>query len=239
MGKTDTGRRLYLAQFQNDPRVFQIAYGLKRLGKIDMIRQFFHPNVQEIVLYGNQPFYITVGSLVGGALDAAYDWYLSCARYQDNDKRDTSSTYCNVHGPGWQNKRWFFTPVNRVYPDGTFFINMAIDETKTDGVDQTGWSLAAKRLTQFDARSATTSRILIQGGAVTSNTWILNPVNGGDSFMIQLARDDPNSDGVSQTGWFLDVGEARQNAENPDDISNYAILQAQRSAHMWNIRLGA
>jgi hypothetical protein len=237
--KSDTGRRLLMSQYANDPRVFQVAYGLRRAGKIDMIRQFFHPSVQDLVLYGNQPFYVQVGPLVDGTLDSAYDWFMSCARYQDDDKRDASSTYCHTHVPGWQNKRFFFTPVNRVYPDGTFFINMAADETQTDGVNQAGWSLNAKRLTQFDARDAVSTRVSIQAGAVTSNTWILTPVNSGDSFTIQLARDDPNSDGIVQNGWYLDIGESRSNAMNPDDISNYLIIQAGKPVHTWNIRLGA
>jgi hypothetical protein len=240
ISKTDTARRLNVRDLENDPRIFQLAYGLKRQSRYDLIRQFLHPNIQDIVLYGSQPFYITVGTNDEGGIDATYDWFLSADRYADNDRRDTTSTYVMVHAPGYQNKRWLLTPVDVVYPSGSFFIQMYADETLADTVDQTNWYLTAARVVGFDISGAAASHLIIQQGSVDSNAWVLTPQLGGDCFAIQLAQDGTVNDGNDMTGWFVSRGESKTNVNSdPDNISLYAVIQAAIPSHLWNIKMAS
>jgi len=236
--KSDLSRRIYVASLSNDNRVFQLAYGLKRRKMYDEIRQYIHPNVQQLVLYGTSSFYIMVGKTYRDSLmDDFYDYFLSSLRYEDQDRRDDKSTYVNVHTAGWQNKRWKLTPKSTVYGGISFIVSLATDEnTKYDHVNQKGWQLTAQRLLQFDMRSDQSSNIFSRKAGEDSNTWLLYPINGGDSFLFALSRDDNKFDHVDQTGWFMDIGDERTTGQNPDDFSNYVIISEFEPMYSWNIR---
>jgi hypothetical protein len=104
---------------------------------------------------------------------------------------------------------------------------LAADELKYDGVDQTGWVLAAGRMTSFDKVSTAFSHAFIQAPPVSSNVWVLKPVDRGDSFVISLAFDANQYDGISQTDWNLDfnpnpMADARPMDSNTYELSTYA-----------------
>jgi hypothetical protein len=192
-----------------------------------------------VCLYGDQPFYIMVSTNDQGGIDATYDWALSADRNSDPDRRAPTSTYVNVHAPGWQNKRWKLTPVNYIYPSGSFYIQVFADETKVDGVDQKDFYLTAARIVGFDKRNAASTHLIIQKDATHSHTWVLTPQLGGDCFAIQLAQDGTINDSNDMTGWFMSRGESRTKANSPDDVSLYAVLQHNVPTHLWSIKLAS
>jgi hypothetical protein len=236
--RSDPGRRAYIASLASDDRLFQIAYGLKRRGLYDLIRQYFHPSIQNIVLYGANSYYIMISkTFPGGARDALADWSLTSLRYQDLDRRDGASTYVNLHSPGWVNKQWKFVPTLSSYGGLAFFIVFAKEEyIGYDGVNQNGWSLSAVRRLNSDKRDGTSTFLNAHAAPIQSNTFILTPVLGGDSFLISLARDDLRLDGVDQTGWFMDVADVRKNPTDAEDTGFYVKVASGIPKYFWAIR---
>jgi len=158
--------------------------------------------------------------------------YLSSHRYYDFDKRDSStSTYVHFHTSGFAGKRWKFTAVQSSVAGTAFFISMAADELKYDGIDQTGWLLAAQRFTAFDKVSSEFSHAFISKPPISSNVWVLTPVDRGDSFLISLAFDENQLDGINQSGWYLGHNinninnDRRPNDAATGDDSYYAVYQ--------------
>jgi len=119
------------------------------------------------------------------------------------------------------------TPVASSYAGTAFFISLAADELKYDGIDQTGWLLAAQRYSLFDKVDPNFSHGFISVPPISSNVWVLTPVDRGDSFVISLAFDENQLDGISQTRWFLDYNplnvltDRRPNDVNTHDDSYY------------------
>jgi hypothetical protein len=236
--RSDSARRQYIASLAADDRLFQVAYGCKRRGLYDLIRQYFHPSVAQIVLYGSNSFYIQVGrTFPGGQRDAISDWHLSSLRYQDFDRRDGASTYVNAHVPMWINKQWKLIPTISSYGGMAFYITFANEQyIGYDGVNQKGWSLSAVRRLTSDKRDATSTFVSLHAAPIQSNTWTLTPVLGGDSYIISLARDDLRLDGVDQTSWCLDVADVRKNPTDAEDQGLYIKVAQGPPSHSWVIR---
>jgi hypothetical protein len=236
--RSDTGRRAYIASLAADDRLFQVAIGLKRRGAFDLIRQYFHPSVQQLVLYSANSFYIQVGgTFPAGTKDSTSNWFLSSLRYQDLDRRDTTSTYINAHVHGWINKEWQFVPTLSSYGGMAFYIVFAKEEyIGYDGVNQQGWSLSAVRRLNTDKRDATSTFVSLHAAPIQSNTWTLTPVLGGDSYLISLARDDLRLDGVDQTGWYLDLADVRKNPVDAEDLGFYMQVTQNQPSHSFVIR---
>jgi len=217
LAKGDGDRRISINQiFTTNPvQIFQLGYGLKRLQLYDIIRAYLPPAVVDIILYGSYSFFLRTGPLcsvqngafstAGAQADALTGMYLTAHRYYDGDKRDSiSSTYVHWHTSGFGAKRWLLTPVASSFAGTAFFISLAADELKYDGIDQTGWLLAAQRYTMFDKVDPNFSHGFISKPPISSNVWVLTPVDNGDSFVISLAFDENQLDGISQTNWFVD-----------------------------------
>lgn len=243
--KSDTDRRLLVDfTFKTNPtQIFQLCYGLKRQKLYDLIRAYFHPNIANIVLYGSYSFFIQYNRQVGfngkepstvpGApIASTYGYYLSSHRYFDQDKRSEKSTYVNIHSFGWGAKRWRLTPVASTYSGTAFYISLVTDEHKYDGADQTGWFLTLQRLVAFDKFNTDNSHLLLMAPPCQSNVWTLTPVDRGDSFIITLAFDDNQYDGVSQSGWSLDyipnMDSERRAADVPDYDDSYYVVAANK-----------
>jgi len=239
LARGDGDRRIMIDQIfkQNAVQIFQLAYGLKRLKLYDIIRAYMPPSIVDIVLYGSYSFFLRTGAPAGilngefvtGAPDTLSNLFLSAHRYYDGDKRDTyTSTYVHWHTAGFGAKRWILTPVASSFSGTAFFISLAADELKYDGIDQSGWLLAAQRFTSFDKVDNTFSHAFISQPPIASNVWVLTPVDRGDSFVISLAFDQNQLDGISQTGWYLDFNTAniladrRPNTATTFDDSYYA-----------------
>jgi hypothetical protein len=234
--KSDNARRQYVSSLADNERIFQLAFGLKRIGQFDLIRQYFHPNIQMLVLYSANQFYVTVGrQFPSGLLDNLYGFFLTSLRYQDVDIRDSTSTYLTAHAPGWVNKRWKFIPTVSTYGGMTFFMTFTGEEFDGyDNVDQSGWSVAAVRRVEGDKRSSTSTYLNVQQGPGQSNLFSLIPVRGGDCFLVALSRDDLVLDRVDQTGWFMALGEDRPMGADPEDIAKYVVL-TKSSNYCWNL----
>jgi hypothetical protein len=220
----------------NPGQVFQIAYGLKRGKYYDLLRAYVPPAITDIVMYGSYSFTIKSDKLAaiqngelstnGAPHDPLMGLYLSAHRYLDSDKRDSAtSSYINWHTAGTGAKRWKFTPVNSIGGGVAFYIALAADDVRADGIDQTNWLLTAQRFTAFDKMSPTFSHAFIAAPPVATNTWVLRPVDRGEAFVISLAYDAEVLDGISQTGWCLDFNIAdglRSGDSNTFEASFYA-----------------
>jgi hypothetical protein len=235
LARGDGDRRVILNQMYatNPVQIFQLAYGMKRLKLYDLIRAYLPPSVAEIVLYGSYSFTIKTGTLAsvqGGELstngfspDIMTNLYLSAHRYYDGDKRDSkSSTYVHWHTAGQGGKRWKLTPVASTYAGTAFFCSLAADELKYDGIDQTGWLLAAQRYSLFDKIDPNFSHGFISAPPISSNVWVLTPVDRGDSFVMSLAFDENQLDGIAQTRWVLGFNPTNLAADRrPNDPNTY------------------
>jgi len=240
LARGDGDRRQVVNQiFATNPvQIFQLAYGLKRLKLYDIIRAYMPPSIVDIVLYGAYSFFLKTGvacavnqgefTTANAVNDALTGLYLTAHRYYDGDKRDSrTSTYVHWHTAGFGAKRWKLTPVASSYAGTAFFISLAADELKYDGIDQTGWLLAAQRYSLFDKVDPNFSHGFISVPPISSNVWVLTPVDRGDSFVISLAFDENQLDGISQTRWFLDYNplnvltDRRPNDVNTHDDSYY------------------
>jgi hypothetical protein len=249
LGRGDGDRRTIINQmFTTNPvQIFQLAYGMKRLKLWDLIRAYMPPSVSEIVLYGSYSFFLKTGPLAtvqngeystaGSSPDPLTGFYLSAHRYYDGDKRDSrTSTYVHWHTAGFAGKRWKLTPVASTFAGTAFFISLACDELKYDGIDQTGWLLAAQRYTTFDKADPNFSHAFIAAPPISSNVWVLTPVDRGDSYVITLAFDENQLDGISQTRWALDynpvnvLADRRPNDPLTNDDSYYATYNNKASA---------